>query len=110
MSRGRVDLVALVAAVLALVMLFVYLWIIMRQGSNPVYWFVGALLVGAATAGYGVATVSSHRAAALFLAGFVLFVAGVLAIWSIGFPILLAGSLCFFAAARSRRTSSAAHR
>lgn len=104
------DLVALVAAVLTLIMLVVYLWIIMRQGSSPVNWFVGALLVGAATAGYGLDTAASHRATALLLAGFVLFVAGVLAIWSIGFPILLAGSLCFFAAARSRRNSSAVHR
>jgi len=106
MSRSRLDLVAVVAAVLALVIIVVYLWIMRQESDRPVLWFLAALILGAAAAGYGAITASPHRGAALLLAGVVLAVMGVLAILSIGFPILVAGALCLFSAARSARPRS----
>ena len=101
MSRPRLDLIAVAAAVLALVMMVVYLSI-MRQGSDgPAAWFVSGFILGAAAAGYGAITAAPHRGAALVLAGVVLAAMGVLAILSIGFPILVASVLCVFSAARS---------
>ncbi len=108
MSRPRLDSAPVVAAVIALVMVFVYAGIMGQQGDRPVEWFVAALLLGAAAAGYGAIRASPHRGAALLLATLVLVAVGVLAILSIGFPILVAGALCLFAAVRSARLGSTA--
>jgi len=107
MSRVRLDLVALVGAVLALVMVVGYLAIMRQESDRPVAWFLAALILGAAAAGYGTITAAPYRGAALLLAGVVLAAVGVLAILSIGFPILLAGALCLVSAARSARPRSA---
>ena len=107
MGRPRLDPATTVATVIALGMVVVYVWIMRQQSDRPAAWFLTALLLGVAAAGYGTNRAAPRRGAALLLAALVLGCVGVLAILSIGFPILVAGSLCLFAAVRSARRSSA---
>lgn len=109
MSR-RLDGLALTAAVLALAMLLGYLEIMRRESDVPAPWFVAALILGSALAGYGANVGAHHRGSALLLAGLLLAVVGVLAVPTIGLPILVAGVLCLVAAARSSQRRSAAPR
>jgi len=97
----RLDALALTAAALALAVLLGYLAIMRQESDVPAAWFVAALVLGAALAVYGANIGAHHRRTALLLAGLMLAVVGVLAIPSIGFPILVAGVLCLVAAARS---------
>ena len=95
------DGVAAGATVLTIAMLVVYLTIIRQQGNQPAAWFL-ALLVGAAAAtGYATCSASPRRRAVLVLSGVVLTGAGLLAVLTIGLPILVSGVLCGVAAARS---------
>jgi hypothetical protein len=103
MERVRIDLVAATASLLALAMLAVYLVVIRQQDGEPALWAVAALVFGAAAAGYGAVPAFRHRRAALLLAGLVLVALGMLAILSIGLPILVAGALCFVGFARRRQ-------
>jgi hypothetical protein len=100
MGRLRIDPVAAAASLLALAMVVAYLVVIQQQDGEPALWVVTALVLGAAAAGYGAVRAFRHRRLALLLAGVVLVVLGMLAIFSIGLPILLAGGLCFVAFAR----------
>ena len=102
MTRTRIDLVAVAAAVLAVAMAVVYVRLMREQGDRPLWWVLAVLLVGACGAVYGAFATGVRRTTALVCAGAVLFVLGVLAILSIGLPILLAGALCLVAALRSR--------
>ena len=102
MARARLDPVAVTAAVLALAMLVVYLSIIWQQDGEPAAWAVAALIVGAPAAGYGAVVTFPYRRASLLLAGLVLVVLVVLARFSIGLPILVAGALCLVAVMRQR--------
>ena len=108
MGRHRLDFVAVAAAVLSLVMLVAYLWIMNQESDRAVAWFLAALILGAAAAAYGASTASPHRRSVLLVGGLVLAAVGVLAILSIGFPILVAGILCLLAAARPSGLGSAA--
>jgi hypothetical protein len=101
MGRLRIDPFAVAASVLAGVMLFVYLSVIRQQDGDPAGWFVAALAVGAAAAGCGAVRGWPHRRASLVLAGLVLLPLGLLAILSIGLPVLLAGVLSLVAAGRA---------
>jgi len=96
--RSRLDPFAVTGSVLALGMAVVYLWLMQLESDRPVAWFLAALLLGAGAAGYGAVRASPHRDAALILAGVVLTTLGVLAIFSIGLPILAAGALCLSSA------------
>lgn len=101
MRKTRLDLLAVLAAGLALVMVVGYLAVIRQQSGQPALWFLAALIIGAALAGYGARTSSSHRLGVLLVAGIVLVMLGMLGILSIGLPILVAGLLCFVAAVRT---------
>lgn len=100
MGRVRLDAFAVVASVLATVMVIVYSTVTREQGGEPAAWAVAALVGGAAAAAYGAVRTVPYRRSALVLAGLVLFAMGVLAILSIGLPILLAGVLSLAAAVR----------
>jgi hypothetical protein len=100
MERSPWSLAAGAASLLALVMLVAYLALIQQQDGEPAVWAVAALLVGAATAGYGALGSVPYRRASLLVGGVVLGALGMLAILSIGLPIVAAGVLCFVAAAR----------
>jgi hypothetical protein len=106
MGRGRLDAIAVAASLLAMAMLVAYVSVIRQQGGEPATWAIAALIGGAATAAYGAVVVAPYRRAALMLAGLSLMALGVLAILSIGLPILAAGALCLVAAARQTRHCS----
>jgi hypothetical protein len=102
MTRPRIDLVALAAAVLAVAMAVVYARLMAEQGDRPLWWVLAVLLIGAGGAVYGSVAGGLRRTTVLVGAGVLLFLLGVLAILTIGLPILLAGALCLVAALRSR--------
>lgn len=92
---------ATAAAVLAAVMAVVYVSVMRQQGEHPLVWVLGVLLTGAALAAHGARVAASHRRLALVVAGLFLSALGLLALLSIGLPMVVAGVLCFLAAARS---------
>ena len=95
MNSGR--LWAAVAAAIALLMNGVYLWLIHQQGNSPAIWFVAGLAVGALLAVYG-ALRTARRRPALIASGVLLLGLGLVAILTIGLPIVLAGLLAIVAA------------
>jgi hypothetical protein len=101
MAGQRTDPVAAAATTLTVAMVLVYLSIIHQQSGRPATWFVVLLLVAAASTGYASYRRSPRRRPVLALSGIVLIGAGLLALLSIGVPILAAGVLCEIAAARS---------
>lgn len=106
MIRGRFDLAAVAAAVLAVVMLFVYLLVIRQQEGQPAVWAAALLVLGAAGAAYGAFMDAAYRKAALLSAACGLAALGLLAILTIGVPILLAAVLCLVAAVHHRPTTT----
>jgi len=102
MARIRIDIIGVAASVLALAMCFVYLSVMRQQEGEPAAWAVATLIGGAAAAAYGAVRTAPYRRAALMLSGLALVALGVLAILTIGLPILLAGALCLVAAARQK--------
>jgi hypothetical protein len=108
----RVDLVAVAGAVLAVVMAVVYVVVIHQQGDGPgviVALVLTVLLGAAAAAAYGARKVSAHRAGVLMVAGFVLGGLGLLALLTIGLPIIGAGFLCLVAASRAGAPAPASY-
>lgn len=100
-SRNGWDLVAVIAAVIALVMIGIYIELIRQQGDQVAVWFVATLAAAAILAIYGVARTMPWRRWALAVSGVVMTVLGFVSILSIGFPILCAGVLALVAAVRS---------
>lgn len=101
MTGARLDRRALAAAALALVMAAAYVSAMRQQSDRPVAWFLALLLLGAAGASYGARVDSLHHRSALLSAGGLLATLGVLAIFTIGAPVLAAGLLCLSAAGSS---------
>lgn len=99
-SRNGWDLVAVIAAVIALVMIGIYIGLIRQQGGQVAVWFVAALAAAAILAIYGVVRTVPWRRWALAASGVVMTVLGFVSILSIGFPILCAGVFALVAAAR----------
>ena len=98
--RG-VDVLPVGAAVVATAMTVVYRNVIEAQGDDsPLWWVQAVLLGGAVLALAGAPTGNRRRVPVLLLATFLLGGLGLLAILSIGFPILLAAGLTFLAALR----------
>jgi hypothetical protein len=110
MSRDRLDPFAVTAAVLVVVMLVVYLAVIRQQDGEPAAWAVAALAFGAVAAGYGAVRTLPGRRVSLVVAGLVLLAIGVLAILTIGLPILVAGALCLVGATRRPRVAGRSSR
>jgi hypothetical protein len=101
-TRSRLDLLAAVPAALAVVMLVVYVDVVHAQGSDPAPWVLAVLVLGGVAAAYGAVVRAPHRRVALVVAGVLLLGLGLLAVLTIGLPILLAGALCVGAALRGR--------
>jgi hypothetical protein len=101
--RGGWDPFAAAAAVIAAVMVVVYVWLIAQQDSELALWFVAGLVVCALVAAYGSARAAPVRQPALIVSGAALVLLGLLALASIGLPIVVAGVLALVAAARSGR-------
>ena len=75
-----------------------YLRLISEQGDSPVWWVLAGLGVAASLAAYGARRRSLHRRGALALSGTVLVCLGVLGLFSIGLPLLVAGFIGLYAA------------
>ena len=89
------------AGVIALVMDAAYLSIIVSQGNQPVVGVVVAVAVVLALAGTGAIVGSTTgRAAVLWPSAALLGVLGVLGMFSIGLPLLIAAGLTLVAAAQ----------
>jgi len=99
---GGIDLWAAGAAVLALVMTVAYLAIIKAETGEPAIWFVAAMALAIVCGAYGCARGMPLRRLALLLCAIVLTGLGLLAILTIGLPIVLAGVLAWIALARAR--------
>ena len=101
-ARG-VDLVAVGATVVATAMVVVYREVVEAQGTDsPLWWVQGCLLLGAVLALAGAPRGSRRRRPLLLGSTALLGIIGLLAIFTIGLPILLAAALAFVAAARDR--------
>jgi hypothetical protein len=99
--RNGWDLLAATAAVIALIMIGLYIGLISQQGGPVAAWFLVGLAGAALLSIYGVARAAPRRGLALAVSGVVMTVLGLLSILSIGFPILGAGVLALVAAARA---------
>ena len=102
--RNGVDLLGMAAAVLAAAMAAVYVRVMQTQDDQPLAWVLLVLLAGALAAAYGAVPGVPHRQLALMAGGAVLVLLGLLAILTIGVPILVAGVLALVAG--SRRVST----
>jgi len=97
----RIELLALIAAALAAAMAASYVWLIGQQGNQPLPWVLALLLTGALLAAYGAVRQLPYRRAALLAAGVALTTLGLLALSSIGPPIIAAGLLALAAIRRA---------
>jgi hypothetical protein len=103
-----VDLYAVAASALAAVMTAAYVGIMRSQDGRPLAWVLVVLLGSMALTAYAAYTGSPLRRQALVVAAVVLGLLGLLAIFSIGLPILLAGVLAGVAATRAARPARSA--
>jgi len=97
----RLDPYAVAAALIAAVMTWVYVAIMHDQGDDPLAWVVTVLVTAAALAAYGAPRSLRFRRVALAIAVLLLGPLGLLAILSIGTPILAAAALASVAFVRS---------
>ena len=104
--RNGLDFLAAIAAVIALIMIGLYLGLIAQQGGKVAVWYLAGLALAALLAIYGVARAAPMRVPVLVVSGVMMVVLGFLGILSIGLPILVAGALALLAAARSPRRVS----
>jgi 4-hydroxybenzoate polyprenyltransferase len=92
-ARARIEPLALIAAALAIAMAIDYVWLTRQQGNLPHPWVLALLLAGALLAAYGAVRELPSRRAALLAAAGALTTLGLLALLSIGWPIIAAGLL-----------------
>jgi peptidoglycan/LPS O-acetylase OafA/YrhL len=98
----RRDVGAIVAGVIVLSVAGGYLLVMREEGDTPAAWFLVPLLVcGLLAIAAGWSSAWRGRPLALRAASAVLMLFGVLAILSIGAPLLVAAALLAFAAART---------
>ncbi len=107
-ARG-VDWPAALGAAIGLIMLAVYVSIMRQQGDPPLVWVLVLIALGVLGTGYGSVRRALHRGVVLLVSAALLGSVGLLAILTIGVPILLAALLCALAATRmiARRTDPA---
>ena len=94
---------ALVAAGITVTMLVVYVVVMNEQGDTPLVWVLAVLGVAAALAVYSANPAAAFGPAALSAAAFLLIVMGVLGLFSIGLPLLVAGVMAAVSAWRQSR-------
>jgi hypothetical protein len=96
----RIDPIAMLAAAIALAMIIVYIAVANSQDNEPLAWVVLLLALGSVLAAYGSWRDAPRRKFTLTVAAAGLLALGVLAILTIGVPILVAGALALWAAQR----------
>jgi hypothetical protein len=107
-NAGRVS-IGLVAASVTLVAADggIYLWLIHHQDDGgPVWWFVAGLCV-VIVLGLGSFLPALPRPVAALVGGVILLALGILGIFSVGLPLLVAGILMLAGAALRSRASAA---
>lgn len=72
------------------------------EGDSPRAWFLGGLVLASVLAGYGAVRSAPRRAEVIAISGVVLMSLGVLAIFSIGLPILISGVVATAFALKTR--------
>jgi hypothetical protein len=98
----RVDVLALAASAIALPMAGVYVAVVRAQGDgSPARWVVAVLVLAGLAAGYAAPRSSPGRLVVLSGAAVLLGGLGLLAVLSVGPPILVAGALCLVSVLRS---------
>jgi hypothetical protein len=97
--RG-LDLLALLAAAISVVMAVVYVQLMHAEDDEPLAWVLIVLGTSALLTAYGARLSATHRRVGLTVAAVELMLLGVLAILTIGFPILIAGVLALLASTR----------
>jgi hypothetical protein len=97
----RLDPLSVGAALVALAMAWVYLSVVRGQGNDPAVWVVVVLVGAGIGAGYASLRGTPARRVVLATCAAALAVLGLLAILSVGLPILLAAVLCLLAAVRA---------
>jgi hypothetical protein len=102
----RIEPLALAAATLAIGMAACYVWLIRQQGDQPLPWVLAVLLAGALLAGYGAFRHLPYRRAALLSAAAALTTLGLLALLSVGLPIIVSGLLALASAIRTGGVSA----
>jgi hypothetical protein len=100
-TSARIDLWAAGAALLALLMTVAYVAIIIDQSGDPAVWFIALMAVAIACGAYGSARAMPVRRVALLVCAVILSGLGLLAILSIGLPVLIAGGLAWIAFVRA---------
>ncbi|QWZ10302.1 hypothetical protein KRR39_11595 [Nocardioides panacis] len=98
----RLDLLPLCASVLTAAITALYVYLVLAQGSRPSWWALTILVVCVAASGYAVRPKAPRRRVALVVSAIGLFGLGYIALFSIGLPLLLCGTLCVVAAVRHR--------
>jgi hypothetical protein len=96
----RIDVPALAAAVVAVVMARLYVLLVHSQGNTPAAWVVTVLVAAGLGAAYGCYRRAPRRRVVLGVCTVLLGAVGLLGILSVGLPILLAAGLCLLAVAR----------
>jgi hypothetical protein len=97
----RVDLLAVAGSVVALADAALYLVVIREQQGEAAVWVVATLLTAAGCAAYAAPRRSPQRRVVLGGCAVVLGALGLLALLSVGLPILVAAALCLAAAVRT---------
>ncbi len=82
-----------------------YVALMDAQGDSPRVWFLGGLLSAAALAAYASVRSVPRRAEVIVVSGAVLVALGILGMFSIGLPILVAGVVALAFAAKTREES-----
>lgn len=90
---ARVNGAAVVVAVITVTMAVAYVRIIKSQGNSPLLWVLAVLALAAGLAVYAANARARLAPVSLAIAGMLLLVMGVLGIFSIGLPLLIAGAI-----------------
>jgi hypothetical protein len=96
----RLDLFALLGALLAFLVTAFYVFLVLAQGDSPSSYAVGILLVAIGCAAYAVPMRARGRKVTLGVAAVCLLLLGFIALFSIGLPLVLAAMLCVVGAMR----------
>jgi hypothetical protein len=93
----------LVASLITISVAIVYVWLIQQQGDQPALWLLGGMVLCVLFSAYGTVGTAPHRAWALAASATILIVFGVLAVASIGLPMLVAAIFAELAMVRARK-------
>lgn len=96
------DIAPAGVAVAAGTIAIAYVRLVDTESDSPRAWFLGGLVVASLLAGYGAVRSAPRRAEAVAISGVVLIPLGILAIFSIGLPILITGVVAIAFAIKMR--------